>query len=83
MVVFRRMQVRKKVIRLDRVREEFVQKPAKHFVSWIFDLAIPDVFRDSIIIRVPRALWPDEELTKILSLLGPDFSIKVDPESIL
>ena len=43
----------------------------------------PDILRDSIIIRVPRQSWPDKELIERLTLLGPEFSIKVDPESIL
>lgn len=43
----------------------------------------PDVFKDSLIIRIPRSSWPDPELARALSLLGPQFSIKVDPESIL
>ena len=43
----------------------------------------PDIFKDSLIIRVPRDRWPDAELVRTLSLLGPQFSIKVDPESIL
>ncbi len=43
----------------------------------------PDIYRDSLVIRLPRSLWPLEELTRELSLLPPHFSIKVDPESIL
>lgn len=43
----------------------------------------PDVLQDSLVLRIPRANWPESELTSILSLLGPQFSIKVDPESIL
>jgi primosomal protein N' (replication factor Y) len=43
----------------------------------------PDIFKDSLIIRVARDIWPDSELVRELSLLGPQFSIKVDPESIL
>ncbi len=43
----------------------------------------PDVVKDSLVIRLPREKWPDQELREELSLLTPDFSIKVDPESIL
>ena len=43
----------------------------------------PENYKDSIIIRVAREKWPDEELAGLLSLLGPQFSVKVDPESIL
>jgi primosomal protein N' len=37
----------------------------------------------SMIIRVKREEWPNLEMLKKLSLLTPDFLIKVDPESIL
>lgn len=43
----------------------------------------PAILKDSLILRVPRDVWPDMELVRTLSLLGPQFSIKVDPESIL
>lgn len=43
----------------------------------------PESYKNSLIIRVPRAEWPNEELVRVLSLLGREFSIKVDPESIL
>jgi primosomal protein N' (replication factor Y) len=43
----------------------------------------PEPYRDSLIIRLPRGAWPDEALVAKLSLLGPAFSIKVDPESLL
>jgi hypothetical protein len=36
-----------------------------------------------MIIRVSRNKWPLSELAYKLSLLPPDFLIKVDPESIL
>jgi len=36
-----------------------------------------------MIIRLPRREWPDKELRGKLSLLGPQFLVKVDPESIL
>lgn len=37
----------------------------------------------TMIIRLPRDEWPEKELLQKLSLLGPDFLVKVDPESIL
>ena len=43
----------------------------------------PDVLKNSLIIRIPREKWPDQDLVERLSLLGVAFSIKVDPESIL
>lgn len=43
----------------------------------------PDLIRHSLVMRVPREGYPEEALTRELSLLGPEFSIKVDPESIL
>ncbi len=43
----------------------------------------PDLYKESLIMRIPRTEWPDEALVKELTLLGPEFSIKVDPESIL
>lgn len=43
----------------------------------------PEIYRDSIIMRIARENWPDPELVEALSLLGREFSIKVDPESIL
>ncbi len=55
-----------------------VQNLLEHFLKWH-----PDVLRRSIVMRVPRATWPDKELSKELALLGPEFSIRVDPESIL
>lgn len=41
------------------------------------------VFILSMIIRVKRSDWPQPELVEELRLLGREFSIKVDPESIL
>jgi primosomal protein N' len=41
------------------------------------------IFNDSLIFRVPKNEWPQEEIVKKISLLGPEFSIKVDPDSIL
>ncbi len=43
----------------------------------------PEVYKDSLIIRIPRQYWPDPGLSRELSLLPPHFSVKVDPESIL
>ncbi len=43
----------------------------------------PESYKDSIIMRIPREEWPNIELSETLSLLGREFSIKVDPESIL
>ncbi|MDO8424062.1 MAG: hypothetical protein Q7S54_00440 [bacterium] len=43
----------------------------------------PDSFKDSLILRMPKEQWPDQELSDALSLLGREFSIKVDPESII
>lgn len=43
----------------------------------------PDIYQGSIILRVPKEEWPDEKLSRELALLGPEFSIKVDAESIL
>ncbi len=43
----------------------------------------PETYKDSLIMRIPRESWPDTELIEALSLLGREFSIKVDPESIL
>ncbi len=43
----------------------------------------PDMLNNSLIVRVPKESWPDTALTERLALLGPEFSVKVDPESIL
>lgn len=43
----------------------------------------PEIYKDSIIMRIARTEWPNPELAEVLSLLGPQFNIKVDPESIL
>jgi primosomal protein N' len=37
----------------------------------------------SMIMRMKRAAWPEPEMIRKLSLLTPDFLIKVDPEGIL
>jgi primosomal protein N' (replication factor Y) len=43
----------------------------------------PDTLEDSLIMRIPKGEWPEVELVQELALLPPQFSIKVDPESIL
>jgi len=43
----------------------------------------PESYKNSLIIRIPKEKWPDEELSRELSWLSPQFSIKVDPESII
>ncbi len=43
----------------------------------------PDIIKHSLVIRLERARWPDPLLLAELSLLERDFSIKVEPESIL
>jgi len=43
----------------------------------------PEFTRNAMIIRLKRERWPDEKLSKQLSLLPPSFLIKVDPESII
>jgi primosomal protein N' (replication factor Y) len=45
--------------------------------------ATPNQYVLSMIIRVKRDEWPNKEIVRRLSLLTPDFLIKVDPESIL
>lgn len=55
-----------------------VQMLRERFRKWH-----PDVLKDSLVIRLSRTAWPDEELLHELSLLTPEFSIRVDPESIL
>lgn len=74
-------------------REELLYPPFSIFikiagegapeVSERFEKWGPDVLKNSVIIRLPRDKWPDPELTSKLALLGPEFLIKVDPESIL
>lgn len=49
-----------------------------NFLEWH-----PDFVKDSMIIRLEKEKWPDQKLVEKLSLLSPDFLIKVDPESIL
>ena len=67
-----------KVIAPKQNAERETEKLREEFLYWK-----PDVFRNSIVMRVPHQSWPDEKLGEKLSLLGPEFSIKVDPESIL
>lgn len=43
----------------------------------------PDILRDSLVMRIPRESWPEEKLVRELALLGHQFLVKVDPESIL
>lgn len=70
--IFIKITVPKKdaVIELPRLKERFIK--------WH-----PDAVKDSLIIRIEREAWPNDELGAQLALLGPQFSIKVDPESIL
>ncbi|MEX0932453.1 MAG: hypothetical protein WDZ61_00975 [Parcubacteria group bacterium] len=49
----------------------------------VFSKWRPEMVKDSLVMRLPRGKWPDAELLGEMSLLTPDFSIKVDPESIL
>lgn len=43
----------------------------------------PETYKNSLIIRIKRDDWPNQELLNQLALLGPRFAVKVDPESIL
>lgn len=43
----------------------------------------PEVFRQNLILRLKAEAWPSPLLSEKLSLLSRDFSIKVDPETIL
>jgi primosomal protein N' len=65
-------------IKIEGRDKEAVAAIRERFAAWN-----PDVYRNSLIIRVPRASWPDQGLTAKLALLGPAFSVKVEPESIL
>lgn len=49
----------------------------------IFSKWQPETYKDSLIIRIKRDEWPNQELLNQLALLGPQFTVKVDPESIL
>lgn len=62
----------------DREHLPSLQRVAESLNAWR-----PDFVRSSLVIRIPREAWPDSELWQKLSLLGPEFSIKVDPESII
>lgn len=55
-----------------------IQDTKDRFAKWQ-----PDVLKDSLVIRIPREKWPDEGLSRELSLLPPQFTVKVDPETIL
>ncbi len=35
------------------------------------------------LIKIPRSDWPDSELIKKLRMLSPEFSVKINPESLL
>ncbi len=59
-----------KVARLDRIK--------KIFQEWQ-----PDTLKDSIVMRIMKENWPDEKLLRELALLTPEFSIRVNPTSIL
>ena len=52
--------------------------PAELFLKWQ-----PEQYKNSLIIRLKRESWPDKELSYQLSLLPPQFMVKVDPETIL
>lgn len=58
------------MVKLERLKEDL-----KHWR--------PDILDNSLVVRIPKAEWPAPELSEKLSLLGPEFSIKVDPETIL
>ena len=72
-------------------RQEFLYPPFSIFIKitgqgdlkTTFKKWQPDILKDSIIIRSPREDWPDAELVEKLALLGPQFMVKVDPETIL
>ncbi|OGI90379.1 hypothetical protein A2911_00085 [Candidatus Nomurabacteria bacterium RIFCSPLOWO2_01_FULL_40_15] len=55
-----------------------IQETRNKFLKWS-----PEIYKNSLIIRIPREKWPEEELVRELSLLPRYFSVKVDPESIL
>ncbi len=57
-------------VKILRLRDEFIRYN-------------PDLLNHSLIFRIPKNTWPEEDLIRKLSLLGGEFSIKVDPESIL
>ena len=55
-----------------------IQLLKNQFAEWN-----PEFLKDRMIIRMGRDNWPDEKLSRKLSLLPPNFLIKVDPESII
>ncbi|MDP2650977.1 MAG: hypothetical protein Q8O98_00115 [bacterium] len=67
-----------KITALSREPEKSLSLIQSQFAKWN-----PDTVRESLIIRLPREKWPDTDLVEELALLGSEFSIKVDPESIL
>ena len=48
-----------------------------------FEKWSPEFIRDNMIIRLSKASWPDPILSEKLSLLPPNFTVKVDPESLI
>ncbi len=67
-----------KITPLNVFTKEDLLKLKEHFREWQ-----PDILRNSVVMRLPREMWPAQDLLEKLTLLGPTFSIKVDPESIL
>lgn len=68
------------------IKATSLKKDAGHELSLVKERLArwrPDVLKNSLVMRVPRSTWPDTELSRELSLLGREFSVKVDPESIL
>ena len=52
--------------------------PIERLLKWQ-----PERYKNSLIIRLKREAWSDKELSNKLSLLPPQFIVKVDPETIL
>jgi primosomal protein N' len=65
-------------IKIEAESKEAALAIRESFAAWN-----PDLYRHSLIIRVPKSTWPDAELAQKLALLGPAFSIKVEPDTIL
>jgi primosomal protein N' len=69
-----------------RIEGDNISTIKNKFIKWS-----PAELGNSLIIRLPRAKWfsptevtdPDLELHRELTLLSPEFSVKVEPESIL
>ena len=61
----------------------FIKIEGPRDVRTEFEKWRPDVIKHSLIIRLSRDAWPDPALLEKLLLLGPEFSVKVDPESIM